>query len=282
MQTHYTGRLRYDCQRRLLDYAAPACQSLAGEPLEQLVAAHIVQVVTPASLELSQRAAEECQRERTALDRHWRLRLERARQEADRVARQYHAVEPENRLVARTLERRWEELLRAQRTVEEEYDRFQQTQPTRLSAAERAQIEALAHDLPALWQSPQTSLTDKRQVVRLLVQRVVVWAPVSSQAVRVQVHWTGGTMTEQQCRRPVRAWSQVSELAALLERVRQGQAAGWTSRRIAAELNATGHRTPHGKSFTAASVRQLRRRLAVQTSDSRRRRTKKRQRTAPA
>lgn len=282
MQTHYTGTLRYLCQRQALDYAAPACQSLVGEPLEQLVAGQILQVVKPASLELSRRAAEECERQRTALDRHWRLRLERARQQADRAARQYNAVEPENRLVARTLEQQWEEALLAQRTLAEEYHRFQQTQPTRLSAAERAQIEALAHNLPALWQAPQTSVTDKRQVVRLLLQRVLVWAPASSQEVRVQLHWTGGTVTEHRVRRPVRAWSQVTDVQALLERVRQDQAAGWTSHRIAAELNATGQRTPRGKPFTAESVRQLRRRLDEPIRNAGPGRKKKRQRTNPA
>jgi DNA invertase Pin-like site-specific DNA recombinase len=276
MQTHYTQTLRYDCQRQRLDYAAPVCQSLVGEPLEQLVATQILQVVTPASLELSRRAAADWERERAALDRHWRLRLERARHEAERAGRQYHAVEPENRLVAGTLERQWEAALRTQRTLEEEYARFQQTQPTRLSAAEQAQIAALAHDLPALWQSERTSITDKRQVVRLLLQRVVVWAPASRQEVQVQLQWTGGTVTDHQLRRPVHAWSQVADRAAVQERVRQGQAAGWTAQRIAAALNAAGHRTPHGKVFTAASVRQLRRRLDAQGSArGRRRRPKK-------
>jgi DNA invertase Pin-like site-specific DNA recombinase len=261
MQTHYTQTLRYDCQRHRLDYAAPACQSLVGEPLEQLVAAQILQVVTPAGLEVSRRAAQEWEGERTALDRHWRLRLERARQEADRAFRQYNAVEPENRLVARTLEQQWEETLRAQRTLEEEYHRFQQTQPQRLSAAEQAQIEQLAHDLPALWQAPQTAVTDKRQVARLLLQQVVVWAPAASQEVKVQLHWTGGTVTEHQLRRPVRSWKQLTDLPAVREQVRQGQAAGWTSRRLAAELNAAGYHTPRDKPFTAESVRQLRRRL---------------------
>jgi DNA invertase Pin-like site-specific DNA recombinase len=282
MQTRYTRTLRYDCQRHALDYAAPACQSLVGEPLEQLVATQILQVVTPASLELSLHAAQECERGRTALDRHWRLRLERARQEADRAFRQFNAVEPENRLVARTLERHWEEALLAQRTLEEEYHRFQQTQPTRLSAAERAQIETLAHDLPTLWQAPQTLVTDKRHVVRLLLQRVVVWAPASSHEVRVQLHWTGGTVTEHQVRRPVGAWSQVADVTTLLERVRQRQAAGWTSRRIAEELNATGHRTPRANPFTAAIVRQLRRRVDPHTVKDRRQRKKKRKRIARA
>jgi DNA invertase Pin-like site-specific DNA recombinase len=265
MQTRYTRDLRYDCQRRALDGDGPACQSLVGKPLEKLVAAQILQVVTPASLELSRRAAEQSERERNTLDKHWRLRLERARQDADRAHRQYNAVEPENRLVARTLERQWEDALLAQRTLQEEYARFQQTKPTKLSDAERAQIETLADDLPAIWQSPRTSIEDKRQVVRLLLQRVIVWASASSDDVKVQLHWTGGAMTKHQLRRPVSAWRQLADLPALLQRIRQKRDAGWTSRRIAEDLNASEHRTPHGEPFTAANVRQLMKRTKRST-----------------
>jgi DNA invertase Pin-like site-specific DNA recombinase len=277
MQTHYTRTLRYVCQRRALDYAAPSCQSLAGAALEQLVRDQVLEVVTPAGLELSRRAAQECQRERAALDSQWRLRLERAAQDANRAFRQYNAVEPENRLVARTLERAWEEALLAQRSLEEEYRRFQQAQPVHLSPAECAQIEALARDLPALWQAPTTSVVEKRQVVRLLLQRVVVWAPSSSQEVRVQLHWTGGTVTEHQISRAVRTWEQVADAAVVWEQLRSWQVAGWTSRRMAEALNAAGHRTPRGRPFTAESVRQLvarggpRRSPAAAPSDPRKR-----------
>ena len=103
----------YDCQRHALDYGLPACQSLVGQPLEQLVAEQVLQVVTPAGLELSLRATAECQRERVALDRQWQQRLKRPPRDTARASRQYDAVEPENRLVARTLERKWEEALQA-------------------------------------------------------------------------------------------------------------------------------------------------------------------------
>jgi DNA invertase Pin-like site-specific DNA recombinase len=284
MQTRYTGSLRYACQRHALDYAAPSCQSFAGASLEQLVCAQVLQIVAPANLELSMRAAQECERERAALDRQWRLRLERAHHEADRVCRQYNAVEPEDRLVARTLERKWEEALRAERTLDEEYHRFQQTQPVRLSTTERAQIETLAHDLPALWQAPQTSVPEKRQIVRLLLQRVVVWAPALNQETKVQLHWTGGTVTEHQVTRPVGTWKQVAGSTELWERVQQWQLAGWTSRRIAEELNTAGYRTPRGQPFTATSVRQQLARSGPRAAEARKvkGRHKKHRRTAAA
>jgi DNA invertase Pin-like site-specific DNA recombinase len=261
MQTHYTRSLRYACQRRALDYAEPVCLSFGGEPLEQLVDEQVLRVVTPAAVELSLRAAADYQQQRAELDHHWQLRLERARQDVARAFRQYNAVEPENRLVARTLERRWEEALLAQRALEEEYDRFAHEQPVQLSAAERAQIEALAQDLPAVWRSPQIGVEERRQVIRLLVQQVVVGPSASSQELRVHVHWSGGTVTEHRVIRTVKSWEQVADAPAIWERVQTGQAAGWTSHRVAAELNAAGYRTPRGLPFTAESVRQLRARL---------------------
>jgi len=257
MQTRYTKSLRYECQRHALDYAEPPCQSLVGAPLELLVRDLVLEVVTPGSLELSVCAAQECERERIALDRQWRLRLERAAQEANRAFRQYNAVEPENRLAARTLESTWDKALLAQRALEEEYRRFQKAQPVRLSTAERAEIETLARNLPALWHASQTSLLEKRQIVRRLLQRAVVWAPASTQEVKVQLHWAYGTVTEHRVMRSVNAWKCVIGATALWQRVQEWQAAGWTSRRIAEELNSEGHRTPHGRPFTAESVRKL-------------------------
>jgi DNA invertase Pin-like site-specific DNA recombinase len=257
MQTHYTRTLRYACQRHALDYAAAACQSLAGEPLEHLVAEQVLQVVTPASLELSLRATVECERERAILEKQWQLRLERAREATARVYRQYDGVEPENRLVARTLERKWEEALLAERALEEEYTRFQQTRPHGLTAAERAEIETLAQNLPAVWRSPQIGVAEKRRIIRSLLERVVVWAPASSREVTIHLHWSLGTVTEHRVTRPVGSWDQLASTAEVRQRLEAWKAAGWPSRRMAAELNAAGCQTPRGKPFTAESVRQL-------------------------
>lgn len=230
---------------------------MVGEPLEQLVDDQVLKVVTPASLELNLRATEHCERERAAVEKQWRLNLERARQQTARACRQYDAVEPENRLVARTLERKWEEALLAERALEEDYRRFQQEQPSRLSVAERTEIETLARNLPTIWHSPDNGVVEKRKLVRFLLEQVVVWAPALSQEVTVHLHWSLGTVTEHKLMRPVNSWGRVADAAVMRQRVEEWQAAGWTSRRIAAELNAAGHRTPRGGPFTADSVRKL-------------------------
>jgi hypothetical protein len=225
--------------------------------LERLVRDQVLQLMTPARLELSLRAIETCERERAALEKNWQLRLERARQEAERAYRQYNAVEPENRLVARSLERLWEEKLLAQRHLEEEHQRFAQARPVRLTAAERAAIERLASDLPALWQSPHTAVDDRRQVMRLLLERVIVWTTAGSPTLQVQLHWIGGVITEHQTTRTIGAWQHLADLPELLHDIRQRRDAGQSSTQIATALNAQGQRTPRGRTYTAATIRQL-------------------------
>src|SRR5208282_3430356 len=99
------------------------------------------------------KAIQDVHKERDRLHRHWKHRLERATYEAERAERQYRAVEPENRLVARTLEQRWEETLRNEARLKEDYDRFLSKQPPQLSAEERVRVQMLAEDIPALWQT---------------------------------------------------------------------------------------------------------------------------------
>ena len=119
--------------------------------------------------------------------RHWEQRIERARYEADRAARQYQACEPENRLVARTLERPWEEAFPAVHQLETEFDRFRRMQPQPLDAADRERIRRLAGEVPALWRAATTTPADRRPVVRLLVDRVVPTVDPGDDRVAVRV-----------------------------------------------------------------------------------------------
>src|SRR5215208_5287490 len=117
------------------------CGYIAAATLDDLVAREVLRALEPAALGLSLRAIEDVEQERKRLHDQWRQTLERARHEAGRAERQYHAVEPENRLVARTLEERWEEALKNVRQAEEDYDRFLRKLPTTLSAADRQRIK---------------------------------------------------------------------------------------------------------------------------------------------
>jgi hypothetical protein len=112
-------------------------------------------------------------------------------------------VEPENRLVARTLERAWEKTLQAQQELEEEYHRFLQQQPHVLTAEERAAIRQLAADIPALWRASTTTDADRKEIIRQVVERVEVQAQGTSEQVRVRITWAGGGQTEGVLVRPI-------------------------------------------------------------------------------
>jgi DNA invertase Pin-like site-specific DNA recombinase len=267
MVTQYPGSgrfLRYSCSRRTINYGAAPCQSLSGQALDALVADLMLQALAPSALEVSLQTAEDLELERTELHRQWRQRLERARYEVDRARRQYDAVEPENRLVARTLERQWEVALAAEQRLMADYEQFRSRQPIPLTVAERQGIARLAADVPALWTAPTTTAADRQAIARLMLERVVVTVDGDSEKVAVECHWAGGVRTGHSLRRPVARLDQLSDHAALLERVRDLQAGGLKAPAIAAALNAEGWRPAKRRpTFTAEMVRSLLHRQGV-------------------
>ena len=247
MMVAYSGRasrLRYSCSRATVEYAAPLCQGLAGCVLDDLVAAQVLAALEPAALELSLAAADDVAQERARLHRDWQHQVERARYEAERARRQYDAVEPENRLVARELERRWEEALKEQHRLEEEYARFGRTQPQGLSSCEREQICNLAHDLPAVWHATTTTAGDRQRIVRLLVKEVVVAVRGESERVDVTIHWAGGFQSIHELVRPVQRYDQMSDYRRLRERIDALRNEGHTLAEVAAQLNREGFHPP--------------------------------------
>jgi DNA invertase Pin-like site-specific DNA recombinase len=258
--------LRYSCLRMHVDYGEPLCQTLTGGPLDERITQLIFEALAPAGLELSLQAAAACEEQRKREHRHWQQRLERAHFEAERAGRQYDAVEPENRLVARTLERQWEEALAAELMLQQEYEAFQTHQPATLSTEERAAIERLAGDLPALWSAPTTTLAERQQIVRFLIERVLVTVVEQSEQVRVEVHWAGGHRSRFTLIRPVARVDQLSHYAELQARVKAWHEAGCSPTQIAHKLNAEGWRPPKRRdTYNAPMVRSLLTRMGRRT-----------------
>ena len=270
---HSHGRptpFTYDCVAGNNCYGAPRCQHMAGPCLDDFVSAQVLAALAPAALELSLAAAEHVEQERAAVAQLWEQRRERAAYETDRAARQYQAVEPENRLVARTLERAWEEKLQAQQTLEEEYHRFLQQQSRVLTAEERDAIRQLAADIPALWSAPTTTTADRKEILRQVVERVEVDAQGKTEQVRVCITWAGGGQSEDMLVRPIARYQERSDYARLCARVQELTAASWSLDAIAHQLDRDGYpplRNP--QRWSRASVQTLRRQLGLGTTHRR-------------
>jgi hypothetical protein len=154
------------------------------------------------------------------------------------------AVDPDHRLVARELERRWDEALRADDQLQTDYARFQQDCPTQLSPHEREQILLLAQDLPSLWGADSTTPEDRQTIARLLLEQVTVNVEGNTDRVDVELRWAGGFVSRHTLTRPVQTYEQLSNYDELVARIEALRAQRKTLSEIAAALNAEGFHPP--------------------------------------
>jgi hypothetical protein len=254
----------YLCGRQSTDYGGEVCQHLSGAPLDEFVSKKVLEALKPATLELSLEAAKNLESEREELDRLWNARLERAAYESQRAGRHYRLTEPENRLVGRQLAKDWEEKLATQRKLKEDYRRFIHEQPRPLSEAERRSIRHLSEDIPALWQAASTTNQDRKEIVRQVIERIIIDAEGKTERVRVRIEWAGGTTTESIMIRPVAKLKHLSYYPKLCERVRSLAAQGMTAAAIARCLNEEGYRPPKRREgFDRQSAQDLIHRLGL-------------------
>jgi DNA invertase Pin-like site-specific DNA recombinase len=252
-----TAHPRYVCDHEFFEYGGARCQSLTAAYPDRLIEKLVLQAVEPAAIELSLLATEQLEQNRQQLHAHWKQRLERADYEANRAGRQYDAVEPENRLVARELESQWQQRLAERQQVEEDYTRFQAEQPQQLTNADRERIRRLATDLPALWRAETTTGAERRAVVRLLIERVELTRRGRTEQVTVVVHWRGGTVTRHDVAQGLRTYAALGSYDQLRDRVIALRGEGLTADQIAETLNGEGYAVPRGDRFTGHRVRQL-------------------------
>ena len=215
-------------------------------------------------MDLSLQAAADIKRERERLHQHWTQRLERAQYESQRAERQYQSVEPENRLVARTLEQRWEESLRQERQLREEYDRFLATTPASLSDADAERIRAASRNISALWHAADTTPQDRKAIVRCLVDRVVVHVEQRSEYVDVTIHWHGGFTSQHQVVRPVFCYTQLRDYDLLIARIKTLHQEGKSVPAIAEQLNQEGFVPPRRRGmFSVGTLAPIMERLGL-------------------
>jgi DNA invertase Pin-like site-specific DNA recombinase/transposase-like protein len=240
------------------------CGHISAATLDDLVTREVLRALEPAALDLSLRAIENVEQERKRLHDQWRQTLERARQDVARAERQYHAVESENRLVARTLEARWEDALKKQRQAEEEHHRFLAKLPATLGVADRQRIKSLSESVATLWHAPETSALDRKQIVRCVVERVIVVADRSTELNQVTIIWQGGIATQHQVARPVGSYAQLSDFQHLTGRITQLHREGLQLAQIAEKLNDEGFVPPRRRGvFSGSGIGPLVRELGL-------------------
>jgi DNA invertase Pin-like site-specific DNA recombinase len=200
MQTGYAGKggnsPRYVCARAKQLYGGErTCQSIGGLRLEQAVLAALFKVLEPASLEATAKALAEAEDHYQRNLAVFGLAVERARYEADRARRQYDAVEPENRLVARTIERDWEDKLAAVRQAENDLHAQQARKPAALTGEELAWITSAGADIRAVFDAPTTTAVERKQLIRAVISEIAITVHADTRIADLAITWQGGAAT---------------------------------------------------------------------------------------
>ncbi len=255
MRTSYhSERPSYECSSHRDLLTTPACRSVAAATVDDAVARMLLDALTPEQVALALSAAGEVAGRHQRVSRAAELAVERARYEAGRAERAFSQVEPENRLVARSLEARWEDRLAALAEAEQALEAARDAQPP---LPGRAELEKLAADLPGLWHAPATSSKDRKRLLRTLIADITVLPGQQPGQVRIGIRWHTGATDELATDRPIHSGTAKRTPAAAVELARQlGPAT--SNDELAGRLNAAGLTTGHGRPFDVKAVQWIR------------------------
>lgn len=253
----------YECTYAYSEYGAARCQEVRGLGLDAEVEDLFLQALAPDQIRLALAALSELEQEYAGLKRQRELHLERLRYEAERARRQYEAVEPENRLVARTLERRWEAALRELEKAEQAHESWVTQQQLTVTTRDRQAILALAADLPSVWHAATTTGADRKQILRLIIKDVIVDQKRAQGQVWFQINWQTGAVSEHWYTRRVQSYDQHAEHDQIWQRIRELHAELKMDDEIAATLNEEGFRTTKHRPFDNQTIWLLRKRMGL-------------------
>jgi DNA invertase Pin-like site-specific DNA recombinase len=268
MVVRYKGGSQYVCNHLRQQHDVPVCQCLRAAPIDAQVAAAFLEAVAPAEIDALSRARKAQRRADEALQHAEEQQVQRLRYQAALAERQFNRVDPDNRLVAGELERRWEAALIELRRAEEALARSTAAaplQPIGVDARLRAKVVALGERLPALWADPATRREHRKALLRCLIEKVVMRRSARDRA-EVRIVWRGGATTELTVMLPVNALTALPRHAEMEQRVRDLAAAGHYDDEIARILTAEGHRSPwRGTEVLPSTVRGIRIRHGMKT-----------------
>jgi excisionase family DNA binding protein len=253
----------YECTRRKEDARySEQCVTIQANRVDQVLSDRILEILQPEQVEIALRAVKELERRGQAIDQQWRMRIQRLEYQAQLAQRRYEEVDPSNRLVASTLERRWNEALVQLKTAREELHQSRQQQGLELTEEQKAQMRALAQELPRLWKSQTTSAQDRKRMLRLLINDITVEKRRPERKAVLHIRWQGGALEDLWIDIPLAAPDRVRYPETTVNRVRT-LAESMTDAQIAATLNQEGMLSAKGYPFTVSMVKWIRHRYGI-------------------
>jgi DNA invertase Pin-like site-specific DNA recombinase/transposase-like protein len=261
MSIRYTGNggisPKYECKRRWEHRDKSVCTSVPAPSIDATVSQKLIQAIQPANLELAIQVMEKLLNQESNAQKSWMLAIERAKYDADRAERQYQQVEPENRLVARSLESRWNEKLSALNQLEDDYKQYKANHSWQPTEDDNAMILSLSRELPQIWDSPTTTAKDKKRILRTLIEDVTIFAEARQAGVRLGLRWRNQYLEEIHITKPLppnTARKHTPETVALIRDL----ALTMKDSQIVSHLKSSNIKTSEGRAFTIAGVKWIR------------------------
>ena len=245
----------YQCIGENIQAGASRCLVVPGAGVDAAIGQLLTDTITPLALEVALTVQTELEARAAEADQLRRSHVDRARQRTELARRRYLAVDPDNRLVADTLEADWNDALRALQTAQDDYERTSAAARATLTDEHKARIRQLAADFPTLWSDPATPPRERKRIARLLIDDVTL---ARTDRIHLHVRYRGGQTTSLTIPIPPNSWQARQtnpDTLALLDRLLDNH----TDADTADQLNQTGHRSGMGKPFTARIVLGLRR-----------------------
>ena len=210
----------YECIRRKLE-GGSSCITIRCDLLDTAVARRILEIVQPAQLEMALAALEELEKREESSSKQWLMRIERAEYEAGLAEKRYMEIDPSNRLVAATLEQRWDAALVALEEVKQQFAQFREKEHRTATPEQKQKILALARDFPRLWNSPSTKAKDKKRMLRLLIKDITVEKIASPKRALLYIRWQGGVCEDLAVDFPMRMADRMRYPEEVVQRVRE-------------------------------------------------------------
>lgn len=253
----------YECTwRKREGLAGRSCMSFRCDTVDAPVTQRIFEILKPKQIEIAVESMQELQRRSNVVDNQWAMRVQRAEYETQLAQRRYEEVDPANRLVAATLEKRWNDSLLSLEQIKQQHRQFRRKQHLELSTEQRKKLFAVAQDLPRLWNAPTTETKDRKRMVRLLVKDITVDKLPEKRQLMLHVRWQGGKTEDIRCDMPPRIQDRIRYKDEFISRLRS-LAKEYTDTQIAEILNNEGVRSSKGKPFSSAIIRWIRYRYQI-------------------
>ena len=237
--------------------ASKDCMSFRCDLLDATIAEEVLKALQPAELEIALAALQELESRDQTILRQWQMRLERAEYEAALAERRYQEVDPSQRLVAGTLERRWNDALLQLDDLKKQAAEFLRQEARIATPEQKAKVLALARDLPRVWHAPTTQAKDRKRMLRLLIKDITVEKLSNQKQLLVHIRWLGGASTDLAVQLPPNIADRMRYPAAVVDRVRD-LAHSLIDAEIADQFNREGHASATGKPYTAKMIQWIR------------------------